>query len=110
MRAARFYEPGQNLRIEEIPIPEPHGDEILVRVRAAGVCHTDVHIRNGRIPLMPSIELPLTLGHETAGEIAALARDAKVHCETSTFSLETRNDALDQVESGLVLGRAVVIP
>ena len=69
MRTARSYEPGQNLRIEEIPIPEPHGDEILVRVRAAGVCHTDVHILNGRIPLMPSIELPLTLGHDTAGEM-----------------------------------------
>ena len=72
MRAARFYEPGQALRIEAIPIPEPRGDEVLVRVRAAGVCHTDVHIRSGEIPLMPGIELPLTLGHETAGEVAAV--------------------------------------
>lgn len=72
MRAARFYEPGQNLRIEDVPIPEPRGDEVLVRVRAAGVCHTDVHVRSGRIPLVPDVELPLILGHETAGEVAAV--------------------------------------
>ncbi|MCP4908830.1 MAG: NAD(P)-dependent alcohol dehydrogenase [bacterium] len=77
MRAARFYEPGQALRIEEIPIPEPRGHEVLVRVRAAGVCHTDIHIRSGQLPLVPGVELPLTLGHETAGEVAALGPDVE---------------------------------
>jgi len=76
MRAVRFYEPGQELRIEDVPVPEPRGREILVRVRAAGVCHTDIHIRNGQIPLLPSIELPLILGHENAGEVAAVGPDA----------------------------------
>jgi len=77
MRAARFYGPGRPLQIEDIPIPAPRGDEILVRVRAAGVCHTDVHVRSGRIPLLPSHELPLTLGHETAGEGAAVGPGIK---------------------------------
>ncbi len=77
MRAALFYEPGRRLEIEDVPIPEPDGDEILLRVRAAGVCHTDVHIRSGRLPLVPGVELPMTLGHETAGEVAALGSGVK---------------------------------
>jgi len=78
MRAARFHQPNENLHLDDVEIPEPSGDEVLVRVRAAGVCHTDVHIRNGMIPLVPSIPLPLTLGHENAGEIARLGPNASV--------------------------------
>ena len=50
----------------EVPTPGP-GD-VLVRVRAAGICHSDVHYRAGRSRVEP---LPLTLGHEVAGEIVA---------------------------------------
>jgi alcohol dehydrogenase, propanol-preferring len=44
-------------------------DDVLVRVRAGGVCHTDVHIAAGR---WPQIRLPLVLGHEIAGEVAGV--------------------------------------
>ena len=76
MRAARFYRAGEGLQLDDVPIPQPRGDEVLVRIRAAGVCHTDVHIRSGGIPLVPGIALPLTLGHENAGEVAAVGPDA----------------------------------
>jgi propanol-preferring alcohol dehydrogenase len=77
MRAVRFYAPGEPLRVEEVPTPEPRGSEVLIRMRAAGVCHTDIHIRSGVLPLLAEFEPPLTLGHENAGEVAALGPEAQ---------------------------------
>jgi 2-desacetyl-2-hydroxyethyl bacteriochlorophyllide A dehydrogenase len=66
MKAIRMLEAGKPLELQNIPIP-PVGDrDILVRVRAAGVCHSDVHYRGGRSTMG---RLPITLGHEIAGEI-----------------------------------------
>jgi D-arabinose 1-dehydrogenase-like Zn-dependent alcohol dehydrogenase len=55
---------GQPLQDQEMPVPAVGDRDILVRVRAAGICHSDVHYRAGRSPVRP---LPLTLGHEIAG-------------------------------------------
>ena len=67
MRAARYHGPGDSLRLEEVPIPQPGAGEALVRVRAAGVCHTELHFLSGVLNLGVA---PLTLGHEMAGEVA----------------------------------------
>lgn len=67
MQAIRLVETGKPLVRQEIAIPEPGAGEVLVRVRAVGICHSDAHYRAGRSPAGP---LPLTLGHEVAGEVA----------------------------------------
>lgn len=67
MRAARYHGPQQALRIEDVPIPRPGPGEVLLRVRAAGVCHTDLHFLSGLLNLGVA---PITLGHEMAGDVA----------------------------------------
>jgi len=62
-----FHEP---LAIEELPIPTPGAGQVLVRVIASGVCHTDVHAADGDWPIKP--QLPFVPGHEGVGYIAAL--------------------------------------
>ncbi len=64
MRAAVLHKPGEPLRIEDVPAPTAGPGEILIRVKACGVCHTDLHLAAGewRLP-----KLPLVLGHEAVG-------------------------------------------
>ncbi len=70
MRAAVLRAFGAPLAIEERPIPVPGPGEVLVRVVASGVCHTDLHAVNGDWPVKPA--LPLVPGHEAVGHVAAL--------------------------------------
>jgi propanol-preferring alcohol dehydrogenase len=65
VKAAVLRRFGESLVLEERPVPEPGREGVLVRVRGAGVCHTDLHIVDGRHPEVP---LPRVLGHEIAGE------------------------------------------
>ena len=64
MRAAVLQRFGADLVLEERPIPEPYGEEVLMRVLGAGVCHTDLHIIKGN---MKGVSLPRVLGHEISG-------------------------------------------
>ncbi len=66
MKAIRLVQPGQPLEQFELPVPAVGPGDVLVRVRAAGICHSDVHYRAGRSPVYP---LPMTLGHEIAGVV-----------------------------------------
>lgn len=68
MKAARFYEIGVPLRIEHIPIPEIGEDEILVQVKAVGLCGSDIHILKEGLTL--TAFKPITPGHEAAGIVA----------------------------------------
>jgi len=65
MRAARFYEIGKPLRLEDIEKPKVGDDEVLIKVKAAGMCYSDIHVIDGVISADP----PVTLGHEIAGEV-----------------------------------------
>src|SRR5262249_17852041 len=86
MRSFDVCECGAPLRMMERPTPKPQGEEVLRRVLAAGVCHSDLHIWDGyyelgggrRLQLLErGIKLPLTMGHENVGEVVAVGPDAK---------------------------------
>jgi len=66
MKAIRMVEAAKPLEMQNIPVPSIGEKDILVRVRAAGICHSDAHYRAGRSSMG---KLPITLGHEVAGEI-----------------------------------------
>jgi propanol-preferring alcohol dehydrogenase len=66
MKAVRLVAPGRPLEEQEIPLPQVGAQDVLVRVKAAGICHSDAHYRAGRSSVQP---LPLTLGHEVAGVV-----------------------------------------
>jgi alcohol dehydrogenase, propanol-preferring len=70
MRAAVVHAFDQPLRIEEVQVPHPGPGEILVKIEASGVCHTDLHAARGDWPVKPS--LPFIPGHEGVGIVAAV--------------------------------------
>ena len=68
-----------DVRLEDVPVPEPGKDEVLVEIRAVGVCGSDVHYyEEGRIGSFV-VEKPLILGHESMGTIVALGDNATKH-------------------------------
>jgi len=70
MKAAILHQFEEPLTIEEIPIPEVKAGQILIKIAASGVCHTDLHAVNGDWPVKPM--LPLIPGHEGAGTVVAI--------------------------------------
>jgi D-arabinose 1-dehydrogenase-like Zn-dependent alcohol dehydrogenase len=86
MKSYDVAECGCPLRLFERPTPTPTGSEVLLRVLAAGVCHSDLHFWEGSYDLGGGkklkltdrgMKLPLTMGHENVGEVAALGPDAR---------------------------------
>lgn len=67
-RTAILYAPGEPIRVEEIELDPPKDHEVLVKMVAAGICHSDYHIVSGELPSY----LPLALGHEGAGIVEAV--------------------------------------
>ena len=70
MHAAVAQSFGAPLVLSEVPIPEPKRGEVLVRIRASGVCHTDLPAADGDWPVKPT--LPFIPGHEGAGVVVAV--------------------------------------
>ena len=70
MKAAVVHEFKQPLRIEEVPVPTPGAGQILVKIAASGVCHTDLHAADGDWPVKP--KPPFIPGHEGVGHVAAV--------------------------------------
>jgi propanol-preferring alcohol dehydrogenase len=95
MRAVRLVEVGKPLEEADVPIPEIGSSDVLIRVTAAGICHSDAHYRGG---ISKIDHLPLTLGHEVAGYVEQVGREVTnvlprdrvcvhylVHCGTCEF-------------------------
>ena len=85
MRSYQIVEWGEPIELREFPTPTPQGTEVLLRVTAAGICHSDLHINDGYFDLGDGkrvelgklgAKLPLTLGHEIVGVVEALGPDA----------------------------------
>jgi propanol-preferring alcohol dehydrogenase len=70
MKAAVLHALKEPLRIEQVPIPEPGHGELLIKVTACGVCHSDLHAVDG--DWTPPPVIPLIPGHEVAGKVAKL--------------------------------------
>src|SRR5947207_5843006 len=66
MRAVQLTEIGKALKDADVPVPEIGSSDVLIRVEAAGICHSDAHYRAG---ISQIDDLPLTLGHEVAGRV-----------------------------------------
>lgn len=72
MLAARFHGPGAGLAVEPLEIPRPRPGEVVLRVLACGLCHTDLQFLDG---VLSFGVIPVTLGHEIAGEVVDLGED-----------------------------------
>ena len=75
MKAAVIRELGKPLAIEEVPVPQPRDDQILVRLAATGICHTDLHAANGDWPVKP--KPPFIPGHEGVGTVVSMGRSVR---------------------------------
>lgn len=76
MQAYRFTDPSRGLELKTIPIPEPGARQILVQVKAAGICHTDHNLVSGQDDTF-LFRRPITLGHEIAGIVVRTGSDVK---------------------------------
>ncbi|KAK7291494.1 hypothetical protein RIF29_06680 [Crotalaria pallida] len=65
MRGAVYWEPNKPLTIEEFHMPKPKAGEVLIKTKACGVCHSDLHVLKGEIPFSS----PCVIGHEITGEV-----------------------------------------
>jgi S-(hydroxymethyl)glutathione dehydrogenase / alcohol dehydrogenase len=87
MRAAVLQQSGQPVTIEEVRLDPPRAGEVRVRILASGVCHSDLHVRDGEWPRTG----PFVIGHEGAGVVEALGPD------------------VDPAATGLAVGQAVAL-
>lgn len=70
MKAARLHAYNSPLQLDDVPTPRPGPGEVIVKISGAGFCHSDLHVIDGEIQILP--KLPVTLGHENAGIVSAI--------------------------------------
>jgi 2-desacetyl-2-hydroxyethyl bacteriochlorophyllide A dehydrogenase len=103
MLAGRLHVPTRTFRVEEVPVPRPRRGEVLVRVGAAGICLSDVHLVDGTLtPLFLPGET-VTLGHEVAGTVVELGAEVTGWSAGQRVLLQ----AGEQAPDGIVLTRGV---
>ena len=114
MRAVRLVEIGRPLQGMEIPVPSVGNNDVLVRIKAAGICHSDVHYWEG----ISSVgALPQTLGHEIAGVVEEVGSDVTTHTVGERVCLHylvtcggcayCRSSSEQFCEEGLMLGKDI---
>jgi propanol-preferring alcohol dehydrogenase len=96
MRAAVIHAFSEPLRIEEIAVPKPGPGDILVKLAATGVCHTDLHAARGDWAVKPA--LPLVPGHEGTGHVVAVGEGVTHVKEGDAVGVPWLHDACGQCE------------
>ncbi len=114
MRAVRLVEIGSPLQETVIPVPKVGDGDVLVRVKAAGICHSDVHYWEG---ISPVGALPHTLGHEIAGVVEEVGSNVTTHAVGQRVCLHylvtcgqcfyCRSSSEQFCEEGLMLGKDI---
>jgi propanol-preferring alcohol dehydrogenase len=74
LKAAVLDKPKKNLDVKDVEIPKLERSEVLVKVKACGICHSDLHFINGE---RPTGKLPIILGHEAAGVVSEVGEDVQ---------------------------------
>jgi alcohol dehydrogenase len=72
MKAAVVPRRGSKWEVREVPTPEASANQVLIKIRASGLCYTDVHMTEGNLSV--PIEFPHAIGHEPVGEVVALGK------------------------------------
>jgi propanol-preferring alcohol dehydrogenase len=96
MKAAVVHAFGKALGLEEVPVPTPGPGELLVKIAASGVCHTDLHAADGDWPVKP--RLPFIPGHEGVGVVAAIGADVTGFKEGDAVGVPWLHDACGECE------------
>ncbi|MBI4584043.1 MAG: alcohol dehydrogenase catalytic domain-containing protein [Planctomycetes bacterium] len=115
MKAARFYKPDAPLKVEQVPEPKAGPNEVLVNIKACGICRGDVQRHHGQIKVPLS---PMILGHEPAGIIAEIGSDVDtelkagdpvavvaVGCGQCYYCRTGRDNLCDAIPLGLGIAR-----
>jgi len=96
MKAAVVREFGKPLAIEEVEVPRPGAGQVLVRIRAVGVCHTDLHAAEGDWPVKP--KPPFIPGHEGVGHVVAVGAGVRHVKEGDRVGIPWLHTACGQCE------------
>lgn len=88
MRALVKHADEVGLRLEDIPIPEPDRDDVLIRVHTTGICGTDLHIYKWDEWAQSAVPTPMTIGHEFSGYIASLGSNVSGFVEGELVGAE----------------------
>lgn len=84
MKAAVLYGYNQEFRIEDVEKPKPKGNEVLIRVKGSGVCHSDLHLIKGEFADQLPITFPFILGHEVSGVVEEVGDEASSYISEGT--------------------------
>jgi D-arabinose 1-dehydrogenase-like Zn-dependent alcohol dehydrogenase len=103
VKAAALYGT-RDLRIEDVPKPEPQAGEVLLRVLAFGVCRTDPHILDGELPPLHPHNIP------DARDFLAIAAEIKMRPRATRFPLSHAAEALHAIRRDVIDGASVIIP
>lgn len=98
MKAGRIDFGTKEFQLREVPIPSPGPGQVRIKVRAAGVCLSDVHLINGLVRPLRNADAVRTLGHEVAGTVDTMAADVEGWAEGDRVTLQAviaRSEGVD---------------